>query len=208
MAFDSVIFDLDGTLWDSCRTVAESWRETLHRLYGLEGRPSAEDVRGIMGLTAKGVADKLLPDFEDREEMFRLCAEEQAAYLARHGGDIYPDIGVMLRRVSRKYRVFIVSNCQKNYIESFLAFSGFGKYFTGWECEGSTGLSKSENIRYIIKKYGLAAPVYVGDTALDESSAAEARCPFIHAGYGFGQAKAPIAVIDSPMQLCTLLDSF
>ena len=29
MNIDGIIFDLDGTLWDSCRIVAESWGHTL-----------------------------------------------------------------------------------------------------------------------------------------------------------------------------------
>ena len=41
----------------------------------------------------------------------------------------------------------------------------------------------------MVEKHGLKNPVYVGDTALDAKSAAQAGVPFIHANYGFGQVE-------------------
>ena len=59
MTTDGVLFDLDGTLWDSCRVVAESWGETLRRLDPAAICPGPEDVRGIMGKTAPQIAQAL-----------------------------------------------------------------------------------------------------------------------------------------------------
>ena len=42
MTTDGVLFDLDGTLWDSCGVVAKSWAGTL-RGRGLDGRFHADD---------------------------------------------------------------------------------------------------------------------------------------------------------------------
>ena len=52
MNIDSVIFDLDGTLWDSCRVVSESWGETLRQICGAARGPGPDDVKSIMGMTA------------------------------------------------------------------------------------------------------------------------------------------------------------
>ena len=51
------------------------------------------------------------------------------------------------------------------------------------------------------QRNGLRAPVYVGDTALDEASACAVGCPFVHAAYGFGSAVAPLASIQAPSGL-------
>ena len=100
----------------------------------------------------------------------------------------------MLTDLSRRYPLFVVSNCEKGYIEAYFAGTGMGKYFTDFESAGNTGLPKSENIALVVKRHGLKRPVYVGDTALDCRSAQEAGVPFIHAAYGFGNVEEVPAI--------------
>lgn len=208
MRFDGVIFDLDGTLWDSCKSVAASWNRSLEARFGSAGRFSREDIQGIMGLTGAEIAARLFSSFGSRAaQVCALCLEEEAERLSVLGGKIYPGIEAMLKELYPKAGLYIVSNCQRGYIESFLAFSGLGGYFSAWACEGETGLSKAKNIRLLAARKGLRRPVYVGDTATDEKSAREAGCAFVHAGYGFGSAQAPDAVLLSPAELPVLLEA-
>ena len=65
---------------------------------------------------------------------------------------------------------------------------GFGKYFTDFACPGTTGLLKGDNIKLMVERHNLKAPVYVGDTYGDQTAAAEAGVPFAFAAYGFGEA--------------------
>lgn len=206
MKFDGVIFDLDGTLWDSTQSVAESWRATLSGRYNAAHLPSVEDVKGIMGLPFAEIARRLFAEFgEAREEVCRVCIGEENDYLRTHGARIYDGVARMLESLCKSRPLFIVSNCLPGYIESFLDVSGLGACFTAFECAGSTGLTKAGNIRLIAQRYGLKVPVYVGDTVMDEDSAAQAGCAFIHAGYGFGSARAPLAVINASGELPGLL---
>ena len=48
MTTDGVLFDLDGTLWDSCGIVAKSWAGTL-RGRGLDWRPTAAELCALLG---------------------------------------------------------------------------------------------------------------------------------------------------------------
>ena len=203
---DGIIFDLDGTLWDSCRVVSESWGETLKRVCGAERGPGPEDVKRIMGMTAEEIAAALFSQYGARaEEICRLCIHGENAYIARHGGDLYPGVPELLEALAPRFPLFIVSNCLDGYIECFLKSSGLGARFRDWACEGSTGLRKAGNISLIARRNGLENPVYIGDTVMDERSAREAGVPFIHAAYGFGGAESPDAVIAAPAELVDII---
>lgn len=206
---DGIIFDLDGTLWDSCRVVSESWGLVLRECYGAERTPTPQDVKRIMGMTADEIARTLFSAYGERaDEVCRRCIRGENAYIARHGGDLYPGVRDMLETLSARYPLFIVSNCLDGYIECFLESSGLGPCFRDYACEGTTGLRKAGNIALIAKRGGLRAPVYVGDTDMDERSAREAGCPFVFAAYGFGRAESPDAVIAAPMELPALIEGW
>ena len=207
MRTDGILFDLDGTLWDSCRVVAESWGETLRRVCGAECGPSAADVKDIMGMTGEQITRTLFSQYGERAgEISMQCMEEETAYIARHGGDVYPGVREMLETLSGRFPLFLVSNCQQGYIPCFLECTGFAPFFRDTACEGTTGLGKAENIALLCERYGLKRPVYVGDTVSDERSARQAGCAFVHAAYGFGRAEAPDAVIDKPLDLIKLME--
>ena len=208
MKFDGIIFDLDGTLWDSCRVVAESWRKTMAERYGLTEHPDETAVRSIMGLTEQEIADRLFLRYGSlSREICSACINGEPEYISVRGGDIYPGTEAVLDKLSRKYKLFIVSNCEEGYIQSFFAYSGYGRFFTDIEYEGHTGLGKADNIRLLRERCGLKTPVYIGDTEKDEKSAGEAGCAFIHAAYGFGRAVSPDAVLKSVSDLPELLES-
>ncbi len=206
MTIDGIIFDLDGTLWDSCRVVSESWSLVLRRQYGVEQGPSPLDVRGIMGMTAAEIAEHLFSRFGAQAlEVCTACIHGENDYIAGHCGDIYPGVAGMLEKLAARLPLFIVSNCLEGYIECFLTASGFAPLFRDFASAGGTGLGKAGNIALIAERNGLRHPVYVGDTVMDEQSAREAGCPFIHAAYGFGGAREPDAVIASPAELPALI---
>ena len=202
MLCDGLIFDLDGTLWDSCRSVAASWAETLAKNHGALYIPTEEDVRSIMGMTVDQIAGKLFSAYgEQALAVCKDCIDHEYAYIAVHGGRLYPGVEELFRALEGACGLYIVSNCQQGYIECFLDYTGLGKYIRDYECSGNTGLSKAENIRLVARRNGLLRPVYVGDTRMDQASAAAAGLPFIHAAYGFGSAEKPDGVINAPLEL-------
>ena len=59
---DSIIFDVDGTLWDSTEIVAESWDEYLHNKEHMNITITAERLMGLFGQPLPAIAAQLLPD--------------------------------------------------------------------------------------------------------------------------------------------------
>lgn len=198
-----IIFDLDGTLWDSSEQVAGAWSVILSRRSETDRRVrskvTGEDMRGYMGKTMEVIAALMLPDTDEktRLEIMDECGEYENEYLSEHGGKLYPDLEKELERLSKSFKLFIVSNCQSGYIETFLEYHGLGKYFADFECPGGTGLAKAENIRIVMERNGLEKAVYVGDTQGDLDASDSAGIPFIHAAYGFGTVNREVPEVKS-----------
>lgn len=183
-----IIFDMDGTLWDSSEGVAKSWTEIVNKEYDKERVITAEDIQGVMGRTMDKIADALFAELskEERMSLLRKCCDYENEYLRIHGGVLYPELEETFKALQDEYDLFIVSNCQAGYIEAFLEHYGFGHYFKDIECYGNNDLPKDENIKKIVERNELTKAVYVGDIQGDFDSTMKAGLPFIHAAYGFG----------------------
>ena len=125
------------------------------------------------------------------------CYVEEERQLHRTGGKLYPGVAEGLSRLSPGFQLFIVSNCQQGYIESFLGWSGLGGHFTDFECHGNTGQDKGNNLKQVRRRNRLRRPVYIGDTQSDHDAAVKGGMPFIHAGYGFGKVRSACPRVDS-----------
>ena len=87
--------------------------------------------------------------------------------------------------------MFIVSNCQAGYIETFRGWNGMATHFRDFECGGNTGLSKAGNLARIIERNGLCSPVLVGDAPGDQAAALECGVPFAYVDWGFCGCESP-----------------
>ncbi len=198
-----ILFDLDGTLWDSSANVIEAWNKCIADNSDLKITVTQSDMRGFMGKTLEAIADLLFPMLPQAERLtlIRKCTDAENAYLSSHRSFYFPAERETLEELHKDYLLAVVSNCQDGYIQLFLDQCGFGELFSDFECAGRTGLDKSENIRLVVQRNGLERAVYVGDTGLDGESAQKAGIPFIHAAYGFGTFDAPDARINAITEL-------
>lgn len=206
--YDGLIFDLDGTLWDSTPSVAKAWQQAKTEVDYIKEDITPAVVAGIAGMAYDAIFDHLFPylDESTRNSFKARCAKYEIEVLEKEGGRLYADVEVVLAELSSRYDLFIVSNCQNGYIENFLSFFNFGKYFKGHACYGTKTQPKAENIKDIVNDYGLKTPVYIGDTPGDFNSATKAGVPFIFISHGFGSVTAgQVATVNNMVELQNLL---
>lgn len=204
-----IIFDMDGTLWDSSENVAKSWTEVIRSSgYGLPD-VTQKDIMGVMGLTMDRIADRLfgkLPE-DERMELLKKCCDYENEYLLRHGGVLYPELENTFIRLKKKYHLYIVSNCQTGYIETFLEHYGFGRYFDDIECYGNNLKEKGDNIALTASRNSLDKAWYVGDIQGDYDAAVKAGLDFIHAAYGFGTIAQTVPELEQFSDLPELMET-
>lgn len=203
---DGILFDVDGTLWDSTPIVENAWNQALIDSGIPEIQVTASRLKGLFGLPMDEIIDDILPGYpEEVKRKFQpFCYEYEDRYLKKSPGIVYDGLEEALKILSSKYPLFVVSNCQSGYIELLYEKTGYGKYFKDQTCFGDTGKFKAENIRLIVDRYDLKSPVYVGDTQMDANACIEAGVPIVYAAYGFGKVKDPAYVINEPMDLTKL----
>lgn len=186
---DSLIFDLDGTLWDAAETSAKAWTDMLEQLEITDYSIDAPTIRAVSGLSIDKVFKEhftFIPE-NMRATLLEAYKSKEAEYMKLFGGQLYPDVKEVLSELSNRYTLFVVSNCLSGYIENFIEFHDLQGIFADYECSGRTGMPKSENIKSIIERNFLNHPVYIGDTVWDADAAKAAGVPFIFAAYGFGK---------------------
>ncbi len=204
--FDSIIFDLDGTLGDATDGAAVIWSEVAGKYTEVTDIISADRLKALYGLPLEEIAVKLLPSVS-RDTAVKIMREstiKQCPYLEKTGGILFTGLEDTLIKLKEKYRLFIVSNCEEGYIQCFLKAHKLDQYFEDFEYPGRSGVLKADNIRLIMNRNQLLNPVYVGDTIGDAMSSKKAGIPFIYARYGFGLAEDYDYVIDSFPELLNI----
>ena len=199
----AVIFDLDGTMWDSSEAVTEAYNRGLARM-GIALRLTVADVRAAMGKTMTEIAHMYFDAVDPgrAEYIMTECIAEEMEYLKTTSGKVYPGLEDALIKLKEDgYFLACVSNCQSGYIEAFYSATGLGKYFSDLECWGGTGMLKAENIKLVCERNGLCPAIYVGDTMGDYESSKKAGTAFIHAAYGYGSVPEGTPEINSPAEL-------
>ena len=207
MKFESLIFDIDGTLWDSRALVAEGYNLQL-RDEGLERYcVDAARLRPLFGKVMSAIADALFPDMppQVRYPLMERCMARENRYLEENECRIgYAGIAETLCTLSKTHRLFIVSNSQQGYPELCIQKLGLGQWIGGHLCYGDTGTSKGKTIRTLMERYGITSCAYIGDTRGDYEATVEAGVPFIWAAYGFDTPSGYALKIDSPADLLKL----
>lgn len=207
--FDSLIFDMDGTLWDAVDSYCEIWNVTIDRFGTDMPKVYRDRLAPLMGKHLDEIYAELGGPDNGYDEFMSALAQAEHDMMPRLGGRLYDGVHETLEALAGSgIRLFMVSNCEKNGLPNFLRFTGMEHLFTDTLSFGQTGLGKDKNISALIERYQLIRPLYIGDVAGDCEAAHRAGVPFAWARYGFGDAVPDAdyelnAVTELP-QLCAM----
>lgn len=204
---DGIIFDVDGTIWDTTGVVERAWNEALDEIDLSYAHVTADTLKGLFGLPMMDIIMAILPkETPEVWEKFKpLCYQKEDEFLTREPGTLYPHMEEAFEALSKICPLYVVSNCQGGYIELMLEKTGFKKYVKDFTCPAYTDKLKADNIKIICERNGIKNPLYVGDTQMDANACKEAGVPICFASYGFGDVKEPDFVINDIMELVEIV---
>ena len=200
MRYESLIFDIDGTLWDSRALVAEGYNIQLEKEGLSHLAVNAELFRPLFGKVMTEIADTIFPSIPapERYALMERCMDTENKYLQANPCRIgYPGVRETMEKLAKNHRLFIVSNSQQGYPELCIEKLGLTDLIQGHLCFGDTGTSKGKTIRTLMEKYNITSCAYIGDTQGDYEATVEAGVPFLWASYGFGTPAGYAGKIDS-----------
>lgn len=205
MKIDSIGFDLDGTLWNPTVAITQAWGETAIK-YNVH-IPSEKEIEGVLGLNQKDLMDKLYPDKSDEMKLafFNEAEALCKVILGEKGGRLFDGVEETLELLSKKYKLYIVSNCQDGYIEAFYRAHKLDKYFCDFEHPDKRCLPKGVNLKTLLERNGFKNSIFVGDTKGDADAAEYAGLPFVFASYGFGNVENPDYTISNFREIMDII---
>ncbi len=213
---DIILFDNDGTLFDSSKGVIQGVRyacEEFKRATGVPIEiPSLKRILELTGAPADKFFPALLPDgYKQRAEDLREVSLKYEIEAIKEKGQLFEGVTLVLSRLKDKgKKLAVLTNAGKRYISAVSEKFNYKSYF---DVIGSIELNPAKNkvelARLLSETLGGGRMAVVGDKFADMFSAKQNYALAVFASYGFGNEKDAILadfVINSPMELLEILD--
>ena len=204
MNFESIIFDVDGTLWDSRALLAGAYNDQL-REENINLVVDEVMLRPLFGRTMTALADGLFPMIPapERYGLMDRCIVKMDEHLEKYAGPQigYPELRSTMEVLAKKHRLFIVSNGQSGYPQMAAKKLGLEDLIEGYLSFGDTGKSKGQTLKILMEQHNIQNAAYVGDTQGDLEATQEAGIAFIWTSFGFGTPERYDLKVDTFSQL-------
>ena len=145
---DSLIFDMDGTLWDAMKSYAEVWNVAFREL-GLAITVDESVLKQAIGSTIDDILVMLSKRYGlniQPKQFLARVDEIEDELLPMIGGEPYPGMQEGMGKLSERYKIFLLSNCGANGLPNFMQFTGIGDYVCDYLSYDKRRDTKSEHL--------------------------------------------------------------
>ncbi|QKE72005.1 HAD hydrolase-like protein [Arthrobacter citreus] len=210
----ALIFDMDGTLFQTDKILELSLEDTFNHLRSLNLWNSVtpiEKYRQIMGVPLPKVWEALLPEYsiEVREQTDAFFQERLIDNIINGNGALYPNVKEIFAYLKENnYSIYIASNGLTNYLSAIVKYYQLDNWVTEtFSIQQIQSLNKSELVKTILKKFEIMDGAVIGDRLSDINAAKDNNLMAIGCRFDFSQEdelKQAELVIDDLIQLKTV----
>lgn len=172
---EAMIFDLDGTLFETESILLEAYHRTFDRLRQegfYEGEtPSQRLIISSLGMLLEQIWEAVLPaaDAVTRQRANEWLLHYQLELLNSGEGSMYPGVLPTLRRLKDKgIRLFVASNGLEKYVKGVIRNQGMAHLFEGLYSAGEfRSASKVDLVGMLVRHFGITSAWMIGDRKSD-----------------------------------------
>lgn len=190
----AIIFDMDGTLFDSKKMLTGFISEALTKLTeeGILEKEKWENepLSSFIGLTPDTIFAKILPgaDEETIGSTVGLLSEMQKNYPAGEA-ELFPGVKETIEKLYKQgHDLYVASNGPAGYVPRVLREFGMEEYFKGMSAAGSHHTkSKVELLSLVLEENDInGSALMVGDRHSDIEAGQKCNIETVGCTYGFG----------------------
>ncbi|MED3823528.1 HAD hydrolase-like protein [Priestia flexa] len=211
----SLIFDMDGTLFQTDKILELSLDDTFNHLRSLslwDTDTPIDKYREIMGVPLPKVWEALLPNHsnEVKKQTDSYFLERLIDNISSGKGALYPNVKEVFSYLKENnYSIYIASNGLVDYLQAIVNYYDLDKWVTEtFSIQQIQTLDKGDLVQTILKKYDIKNAAVVGDRLSDINAAKDNGLIAIGCNFDFAQASELAQadfVIDELIELKTIL---
>lgn len=203
----ALIFDMDGTLFQTDKILELSLDDTFDHLRSLQlwdAETPIDKYREIMGVPLPKVWEALLPDHsnEVRKQTDAYFLERLIENIKSGKGALYPNVKEVFNYLKEiGCSIYIASNGLTDYLKAIVSHYDLEQWVTEtFSIEQISSLNKGDLVKNILKKYDLKGAAVVGDRLSDINAAKDNGLIAIGCNFDFAQeeelAHADLVIAD------------